>query len=63
MTRARWAVVIAVSVILLGLLAWQQTRQREIRRCLEAGGIWDGPNSRCVPDSARPILQRDLHRT
>nr|PZN84673.1 MAG: hypothetical protein DIU57_08100 [Pseudomonadota bacterium] len=62
MTRARWAVVIAVTALLVALLVWQQMRQREVQRCLDSGGMWDGPNSRCVPDPARPILQRDLQR-
>jgi len=61
-TRARWAIVIAVTALLVALLAWQQLRQREVQRCLDAGGMWDGPNSRCIPDPGRPILQRDLQR-
>ncbi len=63
MTRSRWAIVIGVTVILLALLAWQQMRQREIEGCLRSGGVWDGPNSRCVPDPLRPMLQRDLYRS
>ncbi|HEX5599593.1 MAG TPA: hypothetical protein VFX46_03055 [Hyphomicrobiaceae bacterium] len=63
MTRARWAIVIGVTALLVALLVWQQERQREVQRCIDSGGIWDGPTSRCVPDPARPILQRDLQRT
>lgn len=62
MTRARWAIVIAVTALLVALLVWQQLRQREVQRCLDAGGMWGGPNSRCIPDPARLILQRDLQR-
>jgi len=61
-TRTRWAIAIGVTALLIALLVWQQTRQREVQRCIDSGGIWDGPNSRCVPDPARPILQRDLQR-
>ena len=62
MTRTRWAIAIGVTALLIALLVWQRTRQREVQRCIDSGGIWDGPNSRCVPDPARPILQRDLQR-
>ena len=61
MTRARWAVVVGAVVVLIALLAWQYLRQREIARCLEKGGTWDGASSRCVP--AGPILQRDIYRS
>ena len=61
MTRTRWAVVAGVLAILLGLLAWQQWRQREIARCLASGGTWDGATARCAP--AGPILQRDIYRS
>jgi hypothetical protein len=60
-TRTRWAVVAAAVAVLIALLGWQYVRQREIARCLEAGGTWDGPNSRCAP--AGPILQGDIYRS
>ncbi|MCL4766318.1 MAG: hypothetical protein KJZ80_08805 [Hyphomicrobiaceae bacterium] len=61
MTRTRWAIVIGSLAVLLALLAWQLVRQRQMASCLASGGVWDGPNSRCVP--ASPILQRDIYRS
>lgn len=61
MSRTRWAIVISAIVILLALAGWHQMRQREVARCTASGGVWDGPNSRCVP--ASPILQRDIYRS
>lgn len=63
MTRTRWAIVISAILILLALAGWQHIRQREVARCTESGGVWDGPNSRCVLQPAGPILQRDIYRS
>ena len=30
--------------------------------CRDAGGIWDGQRSRCIP-GLKPIIQRDLQRS
>jgi hypothetical protein len=59
----RLVVAIAAGCALLLLLTWQIDREMRIRRCLDAGGGWDGPNSRCIPHPSRIIIQRDLHRS
>lgn len=61
MTRTRWAVVVVAVLVLIALMGWQYLRERQMARCLETGGTWDGPNSRCVPSG--PILQRDIYRS
>lgn len=63
MSLGRWAIVIGTTLVLLALVAWQQIRRQEVARCLESGGMWDGPSSRCLPKPSAPILQRDLYRT
>jgi hypothetical protein len=59
----RWAAVLMLAMLLAGLLYWQHQRERAVATCLESGGIWNGPRSICDPAPARPILQRDLHRS
>jgi hypothetical protein len=61
---SRWRLVIAALTVLglLGLLGWQFQRERLVKACLDDGGIWYGPQSACKTP-ARPILQRDYHRS
>ena len=61
MSRIRLLVAVCLGGALLGLLAWQLHRERQISLCLEAGRTWTG--TACGPFDPRPILQRDLHRS
>ena len=63
MTRLRWVFAVTLVAAVLLLVGWQMQRQREIARCDETGGIWDGANSRCLPKPPSPILQRDIYRS
>ena len=63
LNTSRLAMVIAVSLALAGLVAWSFDRERQMARCLESGGNWDGRNATCGPGRPGPILQRDLQRT
>jgi hypothetical protein len=62
MKPTRLAIAGLTAAVLAGLLAWQMERERLVRTCVTAGGVWDGPNSLCR-DPLRPILQRDYHRS
>jgi len=49
-------------LLLSGLLFWQHVRYQLVSDCLERGGTWDGPESRCklIP----PIyLERGIKRS
>jgi hypothetical protein len=63
MSRARILVAVACALALLVLAGWNAQRQRLVARCLEAGGQWVGPQSRCDPDPRRITIQRELRRT
>lgn len=53
----------ALILVLLGtLLLWQWSRERRIVQCREAGGLWNGPQSRCDVPAGRPIIKRDIER-
>lgn len=58
----RGVIVVAILLALAGLLLWQHLRERQMAQCADAGGIWNGRKSECVP---RPgmILHRDLQRS
>jgi hypothetical protein len=62
MNRTRLAIAGLTAAMLAGLLVWQLDRERRVRGCLDAGGLWDGQSSLCR-DPLRPILQRDYHRS
>jgi hypothetical protein len=59
----RWRVVSLTIVALVGLFAWQWSRDRKISECVDANGVWDGVRSICVPARGGPIIMRDLRRT
>jgi hypothetical protein len=61
MSRRRLVIAVGLGAALLGLLAWQLNRERQISLCLEAGRTWTGTG--CGRLDPRPILQRDLHRS
>jgi hypothetical protein len=63
MSRRRLLIAVAAGCGLLLLLAWQVHREARIEACIEKGGRWDGPTSRCVPDPSRITIQRDLYRS
>lgn len=58
----RWITAAAVLAVLAGLLAWQWHRERRIAQCTAAGGVWDGPSSRCLEAPPSPILKRGIER-
>ncbi len=61
MTRMQLAIAAVAAVALAGLIGWQMRREHLVKACLEAGGVWHGPQSACR--NLRPILQRDLQRS
>jgi hypothetical protein len=61
MTRLQVVLAAVVAVGLAGLLGWQMQRERLVKACLDAGGVWHGQQSACR--NLRPILQRDLRRS
>ena len=63
MNATRWLIAAGLLAVLSAFLAWQAVRQSEVERCREDGGVWDGANSRCLPQPSGPILQRDLYRS
>jgi hypothetical protein len=62
MTRTRWIIAISAGAVLAALLGWQFVREQKVAACRDAGGIWDGQRSRCIP-ALKPIIQRDLQRS
>lgn len=62
MTRTRWIIAISAGAVLAALLGWQAMREQKVAACRDAGGIWDGQRSRCIP-GLKPIIQRDLQRS
>ena len=62
MSRPRAIIVILTVLALAGLLGWQIHRDRLVKACVEAGGLWYGPQSACKAP-IRPILQRDYQRS
>jgi len=61
MNRARLIVACTLVVVLALLFSWQTHREHLVKACLDSGGAWTG--TACGPNSPRPILQRDLHRS
>lgn len=59
----RWLAAGCVLAALAGLFIWQWSRERRIQACVAAGGVWDGPQSRCLQSPPSPILRRNLERT
>ncbi len=56
-------VAAALILVLLGtLLFWQWSRERQIVQCREAGGLWNGSQSRCDEPASRPIIKREIER-
>lgn len=62
MSRTRLIIAALTALVLIGLLGWQWQRERQVRACLKAGGVWHGPQSICRAP-VRPILQRDYQRS
>ncbi len=52
-----------ISVILLGLLLWQNHRWSMVQACHHTGGVWDGTASKCRLVPARIFIGRELNRT
>jgi hypothetical protein len=63
MTRIQLIVAGVTALLLVALLTWQHHREEMVKACNEAGGFWHGPESACLPEPLRPILQRDLQRS
>lgn len=63
MSGRRWLIALGSALVLAALVLWQAVRQAEMDRCREAGGLWDGPATRCLPGAGRPIIQRDIQRS
>lgn len=59
MSQTRLAVVVLMTLIVGGLMAWQLARERRVAACLAAGHEWHGQTSTCKPVKVAPILQRD----
>jgi hypothetical protein len=63
MTRVQLVIAGITAILLVALLSWQYTREEMVKACTDAGGYWHGPESACLPEPLRPILQRDLQRS
>jgi hypothetical protein len=63
MTRVQLVIAGITAILLVALLSWQHTREEMVKACTDAGGYWHGPESACLPEPLRPILQRDLQRS
>ncbi len=63
MSRARWLTAAALLIALLGLMLWQNHRERLMQACLAEGRTWNGPATRCDPPRMGPILRRALERS
>ncbi len=63
MTRIQLIVAGVTALLLVALLTWQHHREEMVKACNDAGGFWHGPESACLPEPLRPILQRDLQRS
>jgi hypothetical protein len=62
MSPLRLAIAVAMSAVVVALLAWQLRREHVVKACLDSGGEWHGRQSVCNPP-LRPILRRDLERS
>ena len=62
MSRRRLLIAGLTVLALAGLVGWQLQRERLVKACLDGGGVWHGSHSACKAP-ARPILQRDYHRS
>lgn len=51
-----------MSLLVGGLLIWQDQRYRLVGECHASGGQWDGPSGRCRP-VPRIFIERGLKRT
>jgi hypothetical protein len=60
---SRRVIIVALSVVVMGLLLWQHQREKAVATCVASGGLWNGPRSTCEPIRVRPILQRELQRS
>jgi hypothetical protein len=58
MSRGRMLIAAALTLSIIALMTWQMMRERQIAACLNAGQVWNGPQSRCERPRA-PILERD----
>jgi hypothetical protein len=61
MSPLRLAAAVAMSAVVVALLAWQLRREQLVKACLDGGGAWNGAQSTCN-GPFRPILRRDLER-
>ena len=62
MSPLRLAAAVAMSVVVVVLLAWQLRREQLVKACLNGGGAWNGAQSTCN-GPLLPILRRDLERS
>jgi hypothetical protein len=62
MSPLRLTIAVAMSAVIVALLAWQLRREQLVKACLDGGGAWNGAQSACM-DPLRPILRRDLERS
>ena len=51
-----------MTIIVIGLLLWQDARYRLVGDCHANGGQWDGATSRCRP-IPKVYIERGLKRT
>lgn len=63
MSAARWIAGCLMLAGLIGLLVWQQQRERLLAACSAQGGVWNGRLGVCETPPPSPILRRDLERS
>jgi hypothetical protein len=45
------------------LMIWQAVRTHRMNECREAGGVWQGRESRCIMPPGHIILRRGIERS
>ena len=58
----RYILVIAMTLIIIGLLVWQEARFQLVSECHARGWQWDGARSRCRP-LPKIYLERGIKRS
>lgn len=61
--KTRLIIAAFATTVLVGLLLWQESRMRLVRKCVESGGAWDGANSKCRSLPLRIIIEKNLKRS
>lgn len=61
-TAIQTVLAVLMTLLVAGLLVWQDARYRLVSQCHANGGQWDGASGRCRP-IPKIYLERGLKRT